>query len=84
MAVRRDRAAGSQTAGNGNPIPRTQLTPQQIAIAFGLLSNALTVNSVLIDRDRNLQFVVTGRLANLELLFKDLGISKNDMLKMFD
>lgn len=64
--------------------PRNKLTPQQIAIAFGLLANALRVNSVLIDSNQRLQFVVTGSLDEMINYFKDLGLKSEDVFKIFE
>ncbi|MFD1174730.1 hypothetical protein ACFQ3W_00200 [Paenibacillus puldeungensis] len=38
------------------------LTPQQLAVITGLLSQALSVDSVLIDKNKNIQIVLGGSL----------------------
>jgi hypothetical protein len=53
----------------------SQLTPQQIAVIAGLLADALSVDSVLVDKDQNLQIVLTGSLrrrSKLDQLLSEL------------
>jgi hypothetical protein len=39
-----------------------KLTPQQIAVVIGLLTKALEVNSVLLDKDRRVEIVLEGSI----------------------
>lgn len=39
-----------------------KLSPQQIAVIAGLLTNALTVESVLIDKDQRIEIILEGSL----------------------
>ncbi|MFB5673955.1 hypothetical protein ACE3NQ_10900 [Paenibacillus terreus] len=66
------------------PLPQSpsllsQLSPQQIAVIAGLLSNALTVDSILVDKDQRLQIVLGGSLrrrSKLDQLLEELdGVS---------
>ncbi|WP_138495866.1 hypothetical protein [Paenibacillus pinistramenti] len=54
----------------------SKLTPQQIAVIAGLLSNALSVDSILIDKDQRLEIVLGGsikRKTRLDELISELG-----------
>lgn len=73
----------SNNQNNGDSIPREALVPQQIAVALGILSNALSINSVLIDRDQIVQIVVTGSLAELKDFLSELELTPADLMKMF-
>lgn len=46
----------------GLPLSLGKLSPQQLAVITALLSNALKVDSVLVDRNKDLQIVLTGTL----------------------
>lgn len=46
----------------GLPLSLGKLSPQQLAVITALLSNALKVDSVLVDRNKDLQVVLTGTL----------------------
>jgi hypothetical protein len=46
----------------GVPLSLGKLSPQQLAVITALLSNALKVDSVLVDRNKDLQIVLTGTL----------------------
>ena len=46
----------------GLPLSLGKLSPQQLAVITALLSNALKVDSVLEDRNKDLQIVLTGTL----------------------
>ena len=41
---------------------QSKLSPEQLAVIVGLLTNALTVQSVLLDRDKTVQIVLEGSL----------------------
>lgn len=47
---------------NGLPLGLGKLTPQQLAVITALLSNALIVDSVLVDKDQAIQIVLSGSL----------------------
>lgn len=68
---------------NSDPIPRDMLSPQQIAVALGILSNALTIDSVLLDRNQIVQVVVSGSLAELKDFLGELDLTPADLMKMF-
>lgn len=78
-----NRAANGSINNGVQGLPRTVLSPQQVAVAFGLLTRALTVDSVLIDKNRNIQFVVGGDINYIEDLLEDLGITLQDLTKLF-
>ncbi|MFB5762513.1 hypothetical protein [Paenibacillus medicaginis] len=60
---RNNKNANNNNANNKNNPPLiSQLTPQQIAVIAGLLCNALTVDSVLVDKDQRLEIVLSGSL----------------------
>lgn len=44
-----------------NSLP-TSLTPAQIAVIVGILTNALDVNSVLVNKDQQVQILLEGSL----------------------
>ena len=45
-----------RSTGNGNGKKNgSKLTPQQLAVIVGLLTNVLEVNSVLIDKDQKIE-----------------------------
>ncbi|MDF2936589.1 MAG: hypothetical protein K0Q90_1962 [Paenibacillaceae bacterium] len=46
----------------GLPLSLGKLSPQQLAVITALLSNALKVDSVLVDRNKDLEIVLTGTL----------------------
>ncbi|MBO2942923.1 hypothetical protein JJQ72_02885 [Paenibacillus sp. F411] len=59
------------------------LTPQQIAVIAGLLTNALTVDSLLIDKEQRLQIVLGGSLrrkTRLDQLINELQDASLDEL----
>ncbi len=60
-----------------------KLSPQQIIVILGLLSNSLFINSVLIDKNQNIQIVVTGTIGQLTDLLKEQNMSFEDLTKMF-
>lgn len=41
---------------------KIRLTPAEISVIFGLLTGALSVDSILIDRDQAIEIVLTGSL----------------------
>ncbi|MDO7908047.1 hypothetical protein Q5741_16665 [Paenibacillus sp. JX-17] len=54
-------------AGNGNGSSQNSkkaqsLSPQQIAVIVGLLANVLDVDSILLDRNQQIQIVLTGSI----------------------
>ncbi|WP_085978425.1 hypothetical protein [Paenibacillus lactis] len=64
-AVRKNGNSGNgKSRKNGknkkNSLP--QISPQQIAVIVGLLTNALEVESVLIDRDQRIQILLEGSI----------------------
>ncbi|MEY9095264.1 hypothetical protein [Paenibacillus sp. RC84] len=52
---------GSQ-AGSGKKKKERRLTPQQLAVVVGLLTNSLDVLSVLIDKDQRIEIVLEGSI----------------------
>ncbi|MVP01344.1 hypothetical protein [Paenibacillus lutrae] len=79
--------------GNGNgkkgkkKASSAQLTPQQIAVVVGLLTNALEVLSVLIDKDQNIQIVLQGSIrkkTKADRLAEELDeVSVGDLIEAF-
>lgn len=54
---------GSQNGnGNGKKKKESRLTPQQLAVVVGLLTNSLEVLSVLIDKDQRIEIVLEGSI----------------------
>ncbi|MDP4097250.1 hypothetical protein OIN60_10755 [Paenibacillus sp. P96] len=62
MANQKNGRAKKKAAVRQSPPPLSQLTPQQIAVIAGLLSNALIVESILVDKDQQLEIVLSGSL----------------------
>jgi hypothetical protein len=52
---------GNGKNGNGKN-GKKKLTPAQLAVLAGLLTNALTVDSVMIDKDKKIEIVLAGSL----------------------
>lgn len=46
----------------GLPLGLGKLTPQQLAVITALLTNALSVDSVLVDKDQTIEIVLSGSL----------------------
>lgn len=78
--------------GNGKNGKKTtskqpKLSPQQVAVVIGLLTDALDVLSVLVDRDQNIQIVLQGSLrkkTKVDQLVDDLGdVSVSDLIEAF-
>lgn len=71
------------TTGTTNK--RLPLTPQQLLVILGLLSGALEVTSVLVDKDQLVQFVLTGTLkrpTRLDKMLEEIGrMPFDDVLK---
>ncbi|WP_166246474.1 hypothetical protein [Paenibacillus turpanensis] len=65
--------------------PKPRLSPQQLAVIAGLLSNALIVESVLVDKDQQLQIVLSGTLrrkSRTDRLIEELrDVSVGDLIK---
>ena len=53
------KGAGKRGTGAASS-PR--LSPQQLAVVIGLLTNALSVESVLLDKDQTIQIVLEGSI----------------------
>ena len=56
----KQRGAGAN--GSGAAKNNLKLTPQQLAVVVGLLTNALSVESVLVDKDQTIQIVLEGSI----------------------
>jgi hypothetical protein len=54
----------SQQKNPNNPKKKTapKLTPQQLAVIAGLLTNALEVQSIMLDRDQTIEIVLVGSI----------------------
>ncbi|RUT33529.1 hypothetical protein EJP77_07740 [Paenibacillus zeisoli] len=89
---------GSSGSGNGNGSngngsngkkknAPAKLSPQQIAVVVGLLTNVLEVNSILLDKDQNIEIVLTGsirRKTKADRIAEELGdVSVADLLDAF-
>jgi hypothetical protein len=48
-------------------------TPQQLAVVAGLLSNALSVDSIMIDKDQKIEIVLGGSLRKKTKMDRLLG-----------
>ena len=66
---------------------KSKLSPQQLAVVVGLLTNSLEVNSVLIDRDQRIQIVLQGSLkkkTKADRVIEQLSdISVSDLIDAF-
>jgi hypothetical protein len=64
-----------------------KLTPQQIAVIAGLLANALDVESVLVDRNQQIQILLSGSLrrkTEADRVAEQLsGMSVGDLIDAF-
>jgi len=64
-----------------------KLTPQQIAVIIGLLTNVLEVNSVLLDKDQRIEIVLEGSIrkkTKADVIAEELGeISVGDLIEAF-
>ena len=52
----------SKGHGAGGNKKKTKLSPQQLAVVVGLLTNSLDVISLLIDKDQRIQIVLEGSI----------------------
>jgi hypothetical protein len=59
--------------GNGNGNGKRKISPQQLAVVVGLLSQALSVDSVMIDKDQNIEIVLGGSLRKQTQMDRLLG-----------
>ncbi|MGG3282773.1 hypothetical protein [Paenibacillus solani] len=68
-----------------NSLPK--LSPAQIAVVVGILTNALKVNSVLVDKDQRVEILLEGSLrkkTKADKLAEDLDdISVSDLIEAF-
>src|SRR5687768_2549724 len=55
------KALGALNNGLGLPF-LSRLTPQQIAVITAILANALSVESILVDKDKTVQIILEGSL----------------------
>lgn len=66
---------------------KNAINPSSALVIIGLLSGALQVDSVLVDRDQNVQFVLTGSLkqkTQLEKIMDQIGAMPFDeVMKAF-
>ncbi|TLS50858.1 hypothetical protein FE782_17565 [Paenibacillus antri] len=74
--------------GNGKKKPsKPQLTPQQLAVVVGLLSNSLEVISVLLDKELKVQIVLEGSIrkqTKADRIAAELGeLSVAELLEAF-
>ncbi|WP_174819861.1 hypothetical protein [Paenibacillus koleovorans] len=64
-----------------------RLTPQQIAVVVGLLTNALEVDSILIDRNQRIEIVLEGsfrRKTKVDQIAEDLDdVSVTELINAF-
>lgn len=83
--------SGNGSNGNGSNGKKkntpAKLSPQQIAVVVGLLTNVLEVNSILLDKDQNIEIVLTGsirRKTKADRIAEELGdVSVADLLDAF-
>lgn len=68
-----------------NSLPK--LSPAQIAVIVGILTNALEVNSVLVDKDQRVEILLEGSLrkkTKADKLAEDLDdISVSDLIEAY-
>jgi hypothetical protein len=65
-----------KTLPKGFPLKLGKLSPQQIAVITALLTNALIVDSVLVDRNQEIEVVLVGSLRRknkADKLLEELG-----------
>ena len=63
MANRKNGGKKTGAGANGQGASKNRkLSPQQLAVIVGLLTNALDVESVLLDKDQNIQIVLEGSI----------------------
>jgi hypothetical protein len=58
---------------NGNGNGKSKVSPQQLAVIVGLLTQALSVDSILIDKDKNVEIVLGGSLRKKTQMDRLLG-----------
>ncbi|MBM7866478.1 hypothetical protein [Heliomicrobium gestii] len=75
---------GNKKRKKSGPPP---LTPSKVAVIIGLISDALIVNSILVDRNQEVQIVLTGSLrrkTKLDKMLDEIGDeSFDDVLAAF-
>lgn len=79
---------GKNGSGNGKKSKGVgKLTPQQIAVVAGLLTNALSVESILINKDQTFEIVLTGsfrRKTKADLVAEELDeVSVGELIDAF-
>jgi hypothetical protein len=77
-----------RSTGNGNGKKNgSKLTPQQLAVIVGLLTNVLEVNSVLIDKDQKIEILLEGSIrkkTKVDRLAEELvEINVGDLIEAF-
>ena len=71
-----DNGGGANGTAGGKPKKASVLTPARLLVIAGLLSDALVVDSVLVDRDQNIEIVITGSLkrkTQLDTVMRQIG-----------
>ncbi|MNH82531.1 hypothetical protein D3C87_817480 [compost metagenome] len=75
---------GNGSNGKKKNNPSSRLSPQQIAVVVGLLTNVLEVNSVLLDKDQRVEILLVGsirRKTKVDRIVDELGnVSVGDLL----
>ncbi|WP_433944588.1 hypothetical protein [Paenibacillus sp. SN-8-1] len=75
---------GNGSNGKKKNNPSARLSPQQIAVVVGLLTNVLEVNSVLLDKDQRVEILLVGsirRKTKADRIADELGnVSVGDLL----
>jgi hypothetical protein len=79
---------GKNGNGNGKKRPaEPTLTPQQLAVVVGLLTNSLQVDSVLLDRNLRIEIVLEGSIrkqTRADRIARELGeMSVAELLEAF-
>ncbi|USB33075.1 hypothetical protein [Paenibacillus sp. YPG26] len=78
---------GNGSNGKKKSTPPAKLSPGQIAVVVGLLTNVLKVNSILLDKDQNIEIVLTGsirRKTKADRIAEELGdMSVADLMEAF-
>lgn len=77
----------NQNGKNGKKSNQSKLSPQSIAVIVGLLTNALDVESVLVDKNKNVQIVLSGsfrKKTKADLIVDELGdVNVRELLAAF-
>ncbi|EZH67026.1 MULTISPECIES: hypothetical protein [unclassified Geomicrobium] len=63
-------------SGDKKKSNKNQLTPEQIAVIAGLLTNVLSVRAILVDRNQTVEIIIQGDLSkkkDKDKMFKEVA-----------